>query len=538
MRWWGWGEESHPPALPPHALDRLRHELGLAPGARGERVDLDAVRLPDSALGEGARAALDRAAGAGWVRDDRESRIRHAAGRGLPDLLRLRRGEADPAPDAVVSPGGDAELRAVLEACAEHRVAVVPFGGGTSVVGGVEPLRGGCEAVIALDLARLDKVDVDGRSLLATAGAGVRLPELEARLAHAGVTLGHFPQSFEYATVGGCVATRSAGQASTGYGRIDELVRGVRLAAPAGDLAPPALPASAAGPDLRELVVGSEGALGVISEATLTVRPAPAVRRYEGVVFASFAEGAEALRACAQRDAAPDVARLSDEDETRLTLTLAGESRATRAMGLYLRARGIRGGCLAIVGWEGAGHHVRRRRARSLAVLRHAGAVPLGAAPGRAWARARFEGPYLRDDLLDHGVLVETLETAHRWSRLDDLYRNVAGALRAALRARATPPLVLCHISHLYETGASLYFTFLARAQPGAELEQWRAAKEAASEAIVAAGATITHHHAIGRDHVRWLGAEAGELGLEALRAAKERLDPAGIMNPGKLLPG
>jgi alkyldihydroxyacetonephosphate synthase len=538
MRWWGWGEESHPPALPGHALEQLRDELGLPAGARGERVrELDAVGLPDSALGEGARAALERATGAGWVRDDRESRIRHAAGRGLPDLLRLRRGDAEPAPDAVVGPGGDAELRAVLDACAEHRVAVVPFGGGTSVVGGVEPLRGGCDAVVALDLRRLTAVEVDERSLLATAGAGLRLPEFEARLARAGVTLGHFPQSFEYATVGGCVATRSAGQASTGYGRIDELVRGVRMAAPAGELALPALPASAAGPDLRELVVGSEGTLGVIAAATLAVRPAPAVRRYEGVVFSSFADGAEALRACAQRHAAPDVARLSDEEETRLTLTLAGESRATRAMALYLRARGIRGGCIAIVGWEGAGQHVRRRRARSLAILRHAGGVALGAAPGRAWARGRFEGPYLRDDLLDHGVLVETLETAHRWSRLDELYRAVGHALRSALRARGTPPLVLCHVSHLYETGASLYFTFLARADAGAELEQWRAAKEAASEAIVAAGGTITHHHAIGRDHARWLGAETGALGLEALRAAKERLDPAGIMNPGKLLP-
>jgi alkyldihydroxyacetonephosphate synthase len=533
MKWWGWGEESHPPALPDHALGQLRDELGLDAGARGERVELDAVRVADSALSEAARAGLEHAA---EVRDDRETRIRHAAGRGLPDLLRLRRGDADPAPDAVVWPSDAPALRAVLEACAEHRVAVVPFGGGTSVVGGVEPLRGECEAVVALDLGRLDAVSVDGRSLLATAGAGLTLPALEAALARDGVTLGHYPQSFEYATLGGCVATRSAGQASTGYGRIDKLVHGVRLVAPVGDLALPALPASAAGPDLRELVVGSEGALGVIAEATLAVRPAPAVKRYDGLVFASFAEGAEAFRACAQAHAAPDVARLSDEEETRLTLTLAGDSRATRLMGRYLRARGVRGGCLAIVGWEGSEHDVRRRRARSLALLKDGGAIALGAAPGRAWEHGRFTGPYLRDDLLDRGVLAETLETAHTWSRLDELYRAVAGALRTILRERGTPPLVMCHISHLYESGASLYFTFLARAQPGAELDQWRAAKDAASEAIVATGATITHHHAIGRDHAPWLHHEAGELGIEALRAVKQRLDPAGIMNPGKLL--
>jgi alkyldihydroxyacetonephosphate synthase len=533
MRWWGWGEE-RPSGLPEHAVERLREELGLPAGARGERVALDAVRLPESRLGDAARAALERA---GEVRDDREARIRHAAGRGLPDLLRLRRGDADPAPDAVVFPSGPSAVRAVLEAGAEHRVAVVPFGGGTSVVGGVEPVRGDCEAVIALDLANLGGVDLDRPSLLATVGAGLTLPALEGRLSAAGVTLGHFPQSYEYATVGGCVATRSAGQASTGYGRIDDLVRGVRLSAPAGDLALPAVPASAAGPDLRELVVGSEGVLGVITEATVSVRPAPRVRRYEGLAFSSFAEGAEALRRLAQEGAAPDVARLSDEEETRLNLALAGDSAKTRALRAYLRARGVRGGCLAIMGWEGDAAGVRRRRLRSLRVLRSAGGIWLGPPPGRAWARARYEGPYLRDDLLDRGVLVETLETAHRWSALMDVYRAVGGALRSALRARATPPLVLCHISHLYESGGSLYFTFLARAEQGTELEQWRAAKTAASEAIVGTGATITHHHAIGRDHREWLRHETGDLGIEALRAAKERLDPAGVMNPGKLLP-
>jgi alkyldihydroxyacetonephosphate synthase len=509
----------------------LREELALPADARGERVaSLDEVRVPAGALGQAARAALERLAP---LRDDREARILHAAGRGLPDLLRLRRGDADPAPDAVVSPGSHDAVRAVLQACGEHRVAVVPFGGGTSVVGGVEPLRGGCDAVVALDLAALDEVAVDRQSLLATVGAGLRLPALERLLRASGVTLGHFPQSFEYATLGGCVATRSAGQASSGYGRIDELVHGVRLAAPAGEVELPALPASAAGPDLRELVVGSEGALGVVTRATLAVRPAPRVRRYEGLFFASFAEGCEAFRRCAQQHAAPDVARLSDENETRTTLALAGTGGITgRALDAYLGARGVRGGCLVIAGWEGGADDVRRRRRRSLAVLRAAGGVRLGTKPGDAWAKGRYHGPYLRDDLLDAGVLVETLETAHRWSELHTLYRAVGDALRSAL-AR---PLVLCHVSHVYASGASLYFTFLTRAEPGAEHEQWRAAKRAASEAIVAAGGTITHHHAVGRDHAPWLRHEAGDLGLDALRAAKDRLDPAGIMNPGKLL--
>ncbi len=528
MRWWGWGDDGHASGLPGHVDDLLRDELGADPARRAPHVPLDAVRLEPSRLGGAASAAI---AAAAPVRDDREARVLHAAGKGLPDLLRLRAGDATFAPDAVVEPASEDAVLAVLAACAEHRVAVVPFGGGTSVVGGVEPVRGDCEAVVALDLGGLAGLEVDGRSLLATAGAGLPLPELDARLAAHGLTLGHVPQSYEYATLGGCVATRSAGQASTGYGRIDELVRGVALAAPAGRLALPALPASAAGPDLRELVVGSEGALGVITAATVHVRPAPKVRRYEGFAFGSFAEGRDAFRRCVQARAVGDVMRLSDEDETRLTLALAGHGAPARALGAYLRARGLRTPCLVIAGWEGTERDVRRRRARTLSMLRRAGAVRLGTAPGNAWAKGRYSGPYLRDDLLERGVLVETLETAHTWSGIDALYAGVRGALQGHAR------LVGCHVSHLYETGASLYFTFLMPARAGAELEQWRAAKEAASEAIVAAGGTITHHHAVGRDHRRWLGAEAGELGLAALRAAKERLDPAGIMNPGKLLP-
>jgi alkyldihydroxyacetonephosphate synthase len=392
---------------------------------------------------------------------------------------------------------------------------------------------------VALDLRRLDRVvEVDGASLTATLEAGLLGPEAERRLGEHGVTLGHFPQSFEYSTVGGWVATRSAGQASSGYGRIDELVEGVRLVAPAGEVGRRAVPASAAGPDLRELIVGSEGVLGVICEATVRVRPVPRLRRYEGWSFRSFAEGREAFRVMEQADAAPDVARLSDEEETRLTLKLAssGGVAAQRAGRAYLRLRGQEGGCLAIVGFEGEDEDVERRRLRAGTLLRAGGGVRLGRRPGEAWLRSRYAGPYLRDELLDRGLLVETLETAASWSALEGVYVAVGDALRRSLTEGGTPPLVMCHVSHLYRSGASLYFTFLAR-QAEDPLEQWRAAKSAASEAIVGAGGTITHHHAVGRDHAAWMRAEVGELGLGVIRAAKERLDPAGIMNPGKLLP-
>jgi alkyldihydroxyacetonephosphate synthase len=539
MRWWGWGDPDHPPVLPDHAVAFLRDEVGLTPQARPP-VSLEQVRVADPALPDGARDRLVAAVGPEHVRDDLEARVVHAAGKSYPDLVRQRAGDCEQAPDAVVYPSDHEEVLAVLAACAEAHVAVVPFGGGTSVVGGVEPVRGEFPAVVALDLRRLDHVTgVDRRSLTALLEPGLRGPHAEAQLNAQGLTLGHFPQSYEYATIGGYVATRSAGQASTGYGRIDELVLGLRCASPAGELNFPPHPASAAGPDLRELIVGSEGTLGVITLAAFDVRPAPESKRYEGWFFRDFAAGVEAFRALEQEHAAPDVARLSDEQETRMSLALAGrDGLKARAGGAYLRLRGYEGGCLVIFGWEGTEDDVVRRASRTEAMARRAGGLPLGRSPGETWAAGRFAGPYLRDDLLSLGVMVETLETATSWTKLPELHAAVGDALRDVLGARGTPPLVMCHVSHLYPSGASLYFTFLARQEEGAELAQWAAAKRAAGDAIVAQGATITHHHAIGRDHLPWMRAEDGPLGLAALRAVKGELDPAGIMNPGKLLPG
>jgi alkyldihydroxyacetonephosphate synthase len=536
MRWNGWGERADP-HFPEAGLEMLSSELGLS-GRRTPSVGLDEVGLPHSRLTDAARAALVDVVGTEHVDDSREARIRHSAGRSYPDLIRLRDGDASVAPDAVVFPSGHEEVAEVLEVCADRSVAVVPFGGGTSVVGGVEPVHDDFESVIALDLRRLDFAEVDERALTARLGAGLTGPQAEEKLNAEGLTLGHFPQSFEFATIGGYVATRSAGQASTGYGRVDELVVGVRAATPAGDIETKPVPATAAGPSLRELLVGSEGALGVITEATLQVRPLPQARRYEGWSFRSFADGAEAFRAIEQAHASPDVARLSDEEETRLAMTMASSGSAAERLGkAYLKARGHEGGCIAIVGWEGGADDVERRRSRTRELLRDAGGVALGSRPGDAWQRARYEGPYQRDVLLDHDVMVETLETATSWSNLLPLWGAVHDALEMALGQRGTPPLVGAHISHLYPSGASLYFTFLARREAGAEIDQWRAAKAAACDAIIASGGTITHHHAVGRDHTPWMTYEVGELGVEVLRAAKQRLDPTGIMNPGKLLP-
>jgi alkyldihydroxyacetonephosphate synthase len=527
MRWWGWGEDRHAGSVSDAALAWLEGELGTLDAPRGA-VALEEVRLEDPRL-----PAVVRERFGAIARDDRAARVVHARGKSYPDLVRQRAGDCTGAPDAVLTPRDHDEVRAVLEACAGAGVAVVPFGGGTSVVGGLEPLRGGFDALVSLDLGALDALEsLDERSQVAVVGGGMRAVELEAALGERGFTLGHYPQSYEYVTIGGCAATRSAGQASTGYGRIDELVVGARLAAPAGDLDLRAQPASAAGPELRRVVVGSEGVLGAITRVAVRVRPAPEITRYEGWMFPGFGAGAEALRRLEQGGASPDVARLSDEVETRLGLGMSG-LRGVRAAALqaYLRTRGVAGGSLAIVGWAGPDEPVRVRREAAVEALRDAGGVALGQPAGRAWVRSRFQGPYVRDELMDRGVLVETLETATTWAQLFTLYRAVGDALRDHA------PLVACHISHLYPTGASLYFTFMARARRGEELAQWAQVKGAACEAIVAAGATITHHHAVGHDHARYVGAEVGDTGVAALRALKRELDPAGIMNPGKLLP-
>jgi alkyldihydroxyacetonephosphate synthase len=494
----------------------IESETGASPAA----VVLD---VGPSALGDAAREALAGTVGAEQVVVDDAARAAHANGMSYLDLV--RRSAAPPAaPDAVVLPGTHDEVAAVLRACAAHGVAVVPFGGGTSVVGGVTPARGGFGAVVALDLRRLDRlVDVDELSWTATLEAGVTGPRAEELLGARGFTLGHVPQSFERATIGGYAATRSAGQLSTGWGRFDALVERVRVATPAGDLDLGRAPGTAAGPDLRQLVLGSEGAFGVVTSVTVRVRPVPEVRRHEGWRVADLAIGVDVLRTLAQRGPKPDLARLSDEVETAMGVATGGGG--TDAAG----------GCLVLVGWEGFADDVAHRAAGAAAVLRAAGATPLGEQAAESWRHGRFRAPRLRDELLGAGMLIETLETATSWTDLMALHARVGEVLREALDGAS--PLVACHVSHLYAAGASLYFTVLARRDGDDPVAQWSRAKAAVMDALTTSGATLTHHHAVGTDHAPWLAAEDGELGVEILRAVKRRLDPTGILNPGKLLP-
>lgn len=536
MRWWGWGVDGHDKPLTDSAADLLRREIGM----RDENhppIDIGDVQIPAARLGDDDLAALRAAAPA--VADDHDTRVRHAVGRSYPDLARLRAGKLEIAPDAVVTPADEDELAAVLRVCSDRGIAVVPFGGGTSVVGGVEAVDGGFGKAIALSMTRFDRVlDVDRVAGTVTVETGVYGPDLEAHLAPTGMTVGHFPQSFEFSTVGGWLACRSAGQESSGYGRIDRNVIGLRVVTPAGAMEFRDIPSTAAGPDPRQLFLGSEGTLGVIVHATLQLHRAPKEMIFDTYFFRSFEEGAEVFRELEQSGEIPHLARLSDEKETLYGIEQLSGSIGSKLTG-YLRARGYETPCMAIFGFgqesPAAGRVARERLAARL--LRRP-CTRLGAIPGMMWVKARFTSPYLRDVMMTRGVAVDTLETATTWDNAAALRRAIVEGMEAAADAHGTPAYVFCHISHMYESGCSLYFTYFFREERGRIMDQWMDIKGAASDAIVAHGGTITHHHGVGQDHAPWNRTENTELYGRVLAAVKRELDPAGVLNPGKLFTG
>jgi alkyldihydroxyacetonephosphate synthase len=520
-----WGNPATPGELPEAAAAALE---AMGATAAPAPVAIEAATMPASNLAEDARAELIAAVGADHVTTSHEARVRHTRGFSTPDLLKLRAGDARDAPDAVIFPGSHEEVLAVLAICAAHRIAVVPFAGGTSVSGGLVAARSGFTAVIALDTRRLDQLlHIDAESRTAVLQTGLRGSAAEGLLTEKGYTLGHFPQSYEAATIGGYAAARSAGQSSAGYGRFDEMVVGLTLATPRGELTLGTAPRSGAGPDLRQLVLGSEGAFGVITSVTVRIHPLPVARVFEGWRFPSFEAGAAAMRTLIQDGPVPTVLRLSDELETYVNL--ADPSAA---------GGGGASGALMITGYEGSAEDVAATQSGTTALLLRLGGESLGQAPGEAWRVGRYRAPYLRDHLLDAGGLVETLETATFWSNLLTLKTAVTEALQSALALdgeNTSSSLVLCHISHVYEAGASLYFTVLTKAEAD-PIAQWATAKSAANAAIRRVGATITHHHGVGTDHRETFAEEIGSLGVDVLKAVKASLDPHGIMNPGVLV--
>ena len=518
LKHWGWGYEDQQP--PPADVERAalgaREHLGFATADVERPVPLEGVELPPP--------RLDPPASLGSIcRQDPYERMAHSYGKSYRDVVRGFRGRFDHPTDVVAHPRDEAELEAVLAWCADVGAAAIPFGGGTSVVGGVEPdLPDGYSGAVTVDLKAMDRVlEVDTVSSAARIQAGATGPGLEGQLREHGLTLRHFPQSFEYSTLGGWIATRAGGHFATLATHIDDLVESVRAITPRGEWESRRLPGSGAGPSPDRLLIGSEGVLGVITEAWVRVRPRPRFRASAGVLFPTFEAGATAVRALAQSGLYPSNCRLLDPDEATLT-GAAPEGRA-----------------LLVLGFESADHPLDAWLARGLELCGdHGGEAHREPSTGErgesegAWRDAFLQAPYLRDTLVAGGILAETFETAITWDRFESFVGEVRERVGAALGAG----VLTCRLTHAYPDGAAPYFTILTPARRGSELEQWRELKTAASEAILGAGGTITHHHAVGRDHRPWYDRQRPEPFAAALRAAKAALDPAGILNPGVLV--
>jgi alkyldihydroxyacetonephosphate synthase len=548
LRWNAWGFAGHQDEIAGNARlwVFLADALGLRDLPATPAVALEACAIASSPLSFGDLGPF-QAAGC-EVASDAADRAFHARGDSYRDLLDLRAGHLDPLPDAIVYPKSAEACRAAIAAANASGIAVVPFGGGTSVVGGVSPLRGSHRAVIAVDTTRMNRlIGVDRLSMTATAEAGIYGPDLEDALAAEGVMLGHYPQSFEFSTLGGWIAARGAGQQSNRYGKAEHWLVSARLATPAGAWSTEGFPASAAGMRLTDLVAGSEGTLGIITDATFAVHERPAARDYRAYLFRSFEAGREAVREIVQAEIPAATLRLSDEDETHFFGALGrlqGPPKfGHRVQDAYLKLRGLGGDkCAMIAGVEGDAELVAYGRARIAAIASAHGGLGVGASPAAKWFKGRFHGPYLRDPLMDRGLGVDTLETATAWSNVPRLYDAVRAALLETMKAQSGVAggrgICLAHISHSYVDGASLYFTYVwprARGGLDAEIAQWQAIKGAASDAIAANGGTISHHHGAGVDHAKWMATEKGALSMEVLRALKRTLDPNAIMNPGKL---
>jgi alkyldihydroxyacetonephosphate synthase len=472
---------------------------------------------------------------------DPKVRLMHARGQSFGDLAAFRFGKVPLIPDGVAFPRTEADIEELLQWAGGIEAQVVPYGGGTSVTGGVTPIDNG-RPVITISLEGMSSlIELDEKSHMACFEAGVQGPWLEAQLRAKGFTLGHFPQSFAYSSLGGWIVTHSSGQESLGYGRIADMFQGGRLIAPKGSLEVLPHPASAAGPELKHLVLGSEGCLGILTEATVKVRPLPKKQLFLGAMLPGFKEGVRMVQAISQARLPLCMLRLSDEPETRVSLVLANLGRLRGlAEGVlrFLMPKG-QGQCLLLYGAAGEPKEIAAPLNEAARVIRSHKGLPLGRIPGISWQKNRFKLPYLRNTLWDLGYGVDTLETATSYSRLLPTYRAVMKAFLGSLAKENERVYAMAHLSHTYETGASLYFTFFFRLAKTLEdsLDRWLKIKHSALRAIVDQRATLSHHHGVGLDHLPFLGQEKGPTGLLLLRALKGALDPQGLLNPGKLIP-
>jgi alkyldihydroxyacetonephosphate synthase len=538
MKWWGWGDEGvaftheDKPALAPF-IGRVLDVDVTRDGARP--ADFEDLTIPTATvpfeLPQASTDPLDR--------------LVHARGKSLRDLVKHRRGDVERVPDVVTRPRDEGEVEQVMRTAIEHDAVLIPFGGGTSISGSLEASPDEERTVISLDLSNLRRVlAIDAASNLARIQAGAFGPDLEQQLTAQGWTLGHFPDSFTHSTLGGWIATRSSGMQSDRYGDIADLVRAVRVVTPQGVLATRPVPHTSTGPSVREMVLGSEGRLGVITEATVHVRRVPEQRVILGYVFPTWRDGLAAMQDIAASEASPSVTRVSDAYETAFSFatrkdpTLLDRAKSKALTTFLTKRKGydIEQMCLSFIGYEGSERHVKAQRREVGRIVSRHGGLCIGASPGELYDQKKFDTPYIRDFLLDRGALADVSETAAPWSRLAGVYDAVMASAHGAFDALRVRGYVMCHLSHSYHAGACLYFTFGFKPASGAEeLAQYDTVKSAIQQAFIDAGATLSHHHAVGTEHARWLEEDISAPGVAMLNALFSGIDPGGNLNPGKI---
>ena len=548
MKWWGWGHEdvTFDDSTKPELWPYLKRELGVDEIRWEKPVAFEDVTLPEQKNNEAFLAAIGVGLGEGQVVDDKKSRLVHAAGKSFRDLWLMRHGQVQFAPDCVVYPDTEEDVALVVRAAHEHGVVLVPFGGGSNIAGCLVPSDRGGRMVVSLDMCRMHRVlEVDRYSLTARIQPGVYGQHLEDQLAEHGVTLGHFPDSFLHSTLGGWVATRSAGMQSDIYGKIEDMVISLRMVTPSGTIITRTVPKSSNGIDIKHLCIGSEGILGVITEVVVQVHHKPEKEDWYGWLFPDFKSGLDAIHECHRGYCMPTVTRLNDPKKTALSFAFKHpktgiKDKIAKAFKWYIgnvKKIDFNQCCLMVVKYEGTPQAFNRIKNRVTAIYKKHRGVCLGAEPGRSFAKVKFDFPHLRDYVMDRSIMADVSETATTWDNLRTLHESGLADVEQAIKDTGVDAWVGCHLSHSYRTGASLYFTFGCLQREGREIEQYLYVKKAAEDAFMKNGGTLSHHHAVGTEHLPWVEEDLSPTGLKAVKALKAGLDPNDIMNPGKIIP-
>ena len=548
MKWWGWGHEdvTFDDSTKPELWPYLKRELGVGEIRWDKPVAFEDVTLPEQKNNEAFLAAIQAGLGDGQIVDDKKSRLVHAAGKSFRDLWLMRHGQVQFAPDCVVYPDTEEDVALVVRAAHEHGVVLVPFGGGSNIAGCLVPSDRGGRMVVSLDMCRMHRVlEVDRYSLTARIQPGVYGQHLEDQLAEHGVTLGHFPDSFLHSTLGGWVATRSAGMQSDIYGKIEDMVISLRMVTPSGTIITRTVPKSSNSIDIKHLCIGSEGILGVITEVVVQVHHKPEKEDWYGWLFPDFKSGLDAIHECHRGDCMPTVTRLNDPKKTALSFAFKHpktgiKDKIAKAFKWYIgnvKKIDFNQCCLMVVKYEGTPQAFNRIKNRVTAIYKKHRGVCLGAEPGRSFAKVKFDFPHLRDYVMDRSIMADVSETATTWDNLRTLHESGLADVEQAIKDTGVDAWVGCHLSHSYRTGASLYFTFGCLQREGREIEQYLYVKKAAEDAFMKNGGTLSHHHAVGTEHLPWVEEDLSPTGLKAVKALKAGLDPNDIMNPGKIIP-